>query len=648
MESWRLIASVKELPSSLGLEMNSTRVISREEFVPNVISESRANKIGIRHLVQSSNKYYVLERYGSGFWICYDVIEIDMQEVRDDFTGDEHWINWAALKEWNHMGLKDLLPLWKESATARSSTHQSIGLEMKPPGEDKFHGEVVKLDPATFLEAKYYDSLFNIYLPLVYFVKSTLSRLKNACNMTFGEGNAYLTTILQILMRIDEFDQRHVDGGLVVREMGIIAAEKRRACLNKLGFNMNRNGTNDDNENSGSLRELSGIFKIREIKLQVIILLEAIAYNQLDTNFENFENKYEFKLKKRSLNLTKRRALPMKSKLTRRKQVADMKASTSEQLDFCEQLDLYLDKLCILDILLASEPAVPEDENIDSIKEHKKNLLNKHKESSSVGFVNYVLIPYFAQRTPNAIKFTIQKLKGPSLKSRRPLERNVSEKSSSFIATIQEPGSRRSSTPSSPQSTTPSPWIRQSATNPEVFNTRTSSNLNSLFESGSSLFKKPTFLSRTKSDLTMNLMKKRQLSVTDLNSKDRSLAANDDTNNSERTKLITQNHRSFRRVGKLKNDRAAVDPKMSKRDSEAVQVMSTPLVKVSSGTPNKRAKLQNIVESPIDGGTGAPKQDSKNFQDPPILYGTPQQRNTHSQDSTTKPKKNIKRRLFAP
>ncbi|GAV48321.1 hypothetical protein ZYGR_0I06180 [Zygosaccharomyces rouxii] len=649
MSSWRLVASVRTLPSSLRLELDGAQVNSYEEFVPNIISESRANKIGLRHLIHNPDKYCVLERYGNGFWIRYDVLQMDLQEVEDEFTGNEHLINWAAIKEWNLMGFKDLLPLWKEDVMSRPASQQVVDLEMKPPGEDKSHNEVIKLDPATFLEAKYYDSLFNIHLPLAYFVKSTLSRLKNACNVTFGKENAYLTIILGILKRIDEFDQRHADGGLVIKDVGPIAAEKRQSCLEKFGVRVSGDFNDDNNDQSSSIKELPGILKIREIKLQIIILLETIAHHQLDANFENFESRYKSKLKKRSLNLTKLRALPMKSKLNRRKP-ADNPTKTTEQLDYCEQLDLYLDKICILDILLASEPAGPEDENIDTIQEHKKNLLNKHKESSSAGFINYVLVPYFAKRVPNAVKFTIQKLKGPSLKSRKTSERTVPERGSSSLADARhESVSRLSSTPSSPQLTPAVPWHRHSSANQELLSTKTGSNASALFESGSSLLKKPAFISRTKSDLTMNLMRKRQLSVTDLSSNDRNMTANNEKNNGERVRLLTQSQKSFRRVGIRKGEREVPDPKAGKEETEAVQVMGTPLVKVSGGTPSKRAKLQNIVESPVNAGASAQQSTNiKNLQSSPIVYGTPQQNYEPTQPNGNKSRKNIKRRLFAP
>ncbi|GCE99078.1 hypothetical protein ZYGM_000310 [Zygosaccharomyces mellis] len=653
MSSWRLIASVRNLPLSLRLELDGAQVNAYEEFVPNVISETRANKIGLKHLIYNMDKCYLLERYGNGFWICYEVIQVDLQEVEDGFTGDELLINWAAIKEWNLLGFKDLLPLWREDYTSRQVTQQALDLEMRPPGEDNSHNEVMKLDPATFLETKYYDSLFNIHLPLAYFVKSTLSRLKNACNVTFGKENAYLSIILGSLKRIDEFDQRHADGGLVIKDLGPIAAEQRQSCLEKFGIKMNGDDTDDNNDKSNSIKELPAILKIREIKLQIVILLETIAYHQLDANFENFESRYRSKLKKRSLNLTKQKALPMKSKLNRRK-LPNQTNKTSELLDYCEQLDLYLDKICILDILLASEPAVPEDEDIGTIQEHKKNLLNKHKESSSVGFINYVLVPYFAKRVPNAVKFTIQKLKGPSLRSRRTSERSVPERSSSsFTDFKQESLSRLSSTPSSPQPSAATSWYKNNTANQELLNTKTGSNAGSLFESGSSLLKKPAFISRTKSDLTMNLMRKRQLSVTELSSNDRTTIGNNDKNNGERARLLTQSQKSFRRVGIRKSEKDPPDPKAGKEETKGVQVMSTPLVKASDGTPNKRAKLHNIVESPVDARTAEQRSTTiTNEENSPTVYGTPQQNlqqnNEQTQANMNKSRKNIKRRLFAP
>lgn len=105
------------------------------------------------------------------------------------------------------------------------------------------------------------------------------------------------------------------------------------------------------------------------------MLLEIIGLNDLDWNFRDFEKKYKLKLKKRSLNLTKKGLVRRRSKKkTSEKDKGIERITTS--LDYCEQLDLYLDRACILDILLSSETPNPDaiEASNGTIQEHKKNI----------------------------------------------------------------------------------------------------------------------------------------------------------------------------------------------------------------------------------------------------------------------------------
>ncbi|CDF88537.1 related to SLD3-Interacts with Cdc45 and functions for chromosomal DNA replication [Zygosaccharomyces bailii ISA1307] len=652
MATWRLLASFKLLPKSLSLDHEKVQVLAHDSILRVVLPESRANKTGLKHLLQGAEKYQLLERYGNLFWICWDVIGIDLQDVHDDFVGDEHSVNWMALKEWNQLNLKELLPLWKEDDSSHT-VHETSKLHMKPPGGAASSQDVIRVDPRTYLETKYCDSLFNIRLPLAYFVKSNLSRLKNACNSNFNDGNAYLTIILKKLLSISEFDKRHANEGLLRVDLDGIQAERRKSCLAKCGIRISE-GLQQE---MSSLKELPAILKIREIKLQIIILLETIDHNKLDGNFENFETRYQCKLRRRSLNLTKRRALPMKSSLTKLRSDNNANNKAPIQLDYCEQLDLYLDKLCILDILLASEAISTENDNMDAILEHKKNILNKNKEASSMGFTNYVLIPYFAKKVPNTIRFTIQKLKGPSLRGRKNSERNITPQPPTNISenTKLDPpiDLGMNSSASSPQFTTNSSWCRNNSamTTPKMSNIRTISNANVLLDSNPTLLKKPTFIARTKSDLTMNLMRKRQLSVTEFSSYDQKVPSNDQFEKSDNStcSLRLSQQRSFRRVGKRKSERDITDTNHdlagTSNSSETIQVMGTPLVKISNDTPRNRAKLQNIVESPM-GQLPSMRTPSNNRISE--CTGSASAVRPEEICAANKAKKNIKRRLFAP
>ncbi|AQZ17886.1 SLD3 (YGL113W) [Zygosaccharomyces parabailii] len=652
MATWRLLASFKLLPKSLSLDYEKVQVLEHDSILRVVLPESRASKTGLKHLLQGADKYQILERYGNLFWICWDVIGIDLQDVHDDFVGDEPSVNWMALKEWNQLNLRELLPLWKED-DASHTVHETIKLHMNPPGGAPSSQDVIRVDPRTYLETKYYDSLFNIRLPLAYFVKSNLSRLKNACNSNFNDANAYLTIILKKLLSISEFDKRHANEGLLGIDADGIQAERRQSCLAKYGIRMSE-GLQQE---KSSLRELPAILKIREIKLQIIILLETIDHNKLDGNFENFETRYQCKLRRRSLNLTKRRALPMNFSLTKIGSDNNYNNKASIQLDYCEQLDLYLDKLCILDILLASEAISTESDNMDAILEHKKNILNKNKEASSMGFTNYVLIPYFAKKIPNTVRYTIQKLRGPSLRGRKNYEKNITLQPAANIpenAKIDPPiDSSMNSIASSPQFTANSSWYRNNSamTTPKMSSIRTNLNANVLLESNPALLKKPTFIARTKSDLTMNLMRKRQLSVTEFSSYDQKITSNDQFEKSDKTtgSVRLSQQRSFRRVGKRKSERDVTDTNHDLAEAgnsnETIQVMGTPLIKISKDTPRNSTKLQNIVESPM-GQPPSLRTPSNNRVSE--CTGSASAVTPEENCVATKPKKNIKRRLFAP
>ncbi|CAI4061732.1 hypothetical protein SKDZ_07G1460 [Saccharomyces kudriavzevii ZP591] len=667
METWEVLASVKEATKGLDLSLDSPFIIRSEDLPIHVLRLlQQKNRRQLKHIcVKSEKDYFLLEEYGPGFWVKWPYNyfnEYSLPEKNGEIVAslERDRAKRETSRTWNELKFKELLDFWSEESKVSHELEKdkSPKLDMKPPNmKDESRINEDYSDPKEYIESKYYDALFSIRTPLAYFAKSNLVRLKNTCRTKYGNDSykiAYQAILQKFLLSIVQFNSRHDNRILLEPLSSPIADVKRKGCLTKFIIQIN-------NKNDSTAADLCVILKSREIKLQVILLLEMIGLNNLDWNFKDFEKRYKSKLKKRSLNLTKKgliRRRPKKIINEPDKNIAQ--AATS--LDYCEQLDLYLDRACILDILLSSETPNPDAINATNgtIQEHKKNILNRNKEASLVGFINYILIPYFTKKVPHAVEFIIQKLKGPSMrpkKAPKKISNGTNETSHSTVDVYSKlPINQRTSrsliiksVPSSPalRGTDSHVFNRMSKTSPgpELLNFRTNSNLNEFLESDTRSLKRPFQLGRTKSDLAMNHLQKRQFSVSDLNTTrvPNPSAAPLKTFSRTAVSAHTITNNSFRRVGKRKDINETVHFSESINSEENVQVQATPASKKRTATPNKRAQLQSIVESPLNVKADPPK-DTGNSQKniSPIV---PVSINTSSEKSS---KRRVRRRLFAP
>lgn len=411
MDTWSYLGSLINIPKSIILNYDSVTVI-QAETIPTVLTEHFGNDPTTKHILEDdTHRYHLVERYNSQIYIDWGVKELDLTTIQFD----QKELNVAKISKVpypnpniENFNIKIFFPFWEEDSNPE--VEENIKLSMTPPGDKqspvKIEAEIA--NPRTYLETKYYEALFSIQIPLAYFVKSNLIRFKNMCRTTYNSEfeMAYQATLLDMLLTIPKFDQRHDLNALVSNSIftNPIALDCKDACLNK--YHLSRN----IEQPSTQLSDLSFVLKARELKLQIVILLELIYLNGRDDNFKNFERRYKSKLKKRALNVT--RIATRRNKLNKEhKKDPNTKKDEEVSLDLCEQLDVYLDKLNIVDILLGSEVSNPDLEaDNNPIHEQKQNILNKNKEASSVGFANYVLIPYFVKKLPNAVSFIISKL----------------------------------------------------------------------------------------------------------------------------------------------------------------------------------------------------------------------------------------------
>lgn len=649
MDSWELVASVRQLPETFDVDLSHPKVLPSSQLPLKIQDHIDNSESSVKHVVKDQTEMVLLlERYGKSYCICWPVVgccltDFSLQDVHHQVTGKPAELD----KDWNKLQFKELLNQWRETHADRLSD-APIRLNMRLPESLSSQARNTQIDmtPESYLETKYFESLFFIHLPLAYFVKSNLERFKSMCRGTSAKDpkKAYKKCLFSKLLANKEFDQRHENNKLLKAPIkNDIATERRGIAFSKYLI------ADEDT----LLQDFATILRIREIKLQIILLLENIYIDGLDSNFKDFETKYRSRLKARSLNVT--RLVSRRTKKNRSKRLGD--SDDEPKFDCCEQLDLYLDKLCILDVLLASEP-FKVNNNANVIHEHKQSILNRSKEASSLGFANLVLVPYFTRKAPNAISFIVHKLRGPRLKTKKPSRRKntVSEHIDNFAenyTSVVNLGSRNSSivspTPSSPDgSNTPASLHHMISPTPECINSRTYSNLDSFFEGGPPTKRVPSFISRTSSDLTMNHLEKRQLSVTEFTSQKSVSAGRSHSASAKRaSSSFTSPQQSFCRVGKRK-----IPGKLSRsmsnvvtdQESDSVQVMSTPLKRIEK-VSSTRVTLQNIVESPVN-TLDASNTQAKEVETSP----DPTQNLLREVVAPTKPtsRKIVRRRLFAP
>ncbi|QLL34965.1 hypothetical protein HG536_0H03400 [Torulaspora globosa] len=641
MDGWQLLESIQRIPRTTSIDLTQPKAVQSSELAPDLLRKIGEYGTTFKHFFRDqTGNIYLLERYGTKYCVYWPANGFNFDDIQQESSQLRKTNNNIASKGWNTLQFEDMLELWREDQEKRS-VDVPIKLNMQVTGTSAHHAKSYQnISLKDYLETKYYESLFFVHVPLAYFLKSNLERLKSMCRLASVQDSskAYRECVRDMILENKHFDRRHEEDNIVKNHLSSSIAEtKRNACLEKFEIVV-QGETNRQDKN-----DLCLILRVREIKLQIILLLESIHIENLDMAFKDFDAKYSGRLKARSLNLTK--LIPRRSR--KKRSILSEKQKTEEGPDFCEQLDLYVDKLCILDVLLASEP-VDTNTVANPIHELKRNMLSKNKEASSLGFVNYVLIPHFTSKTPYAIRFIIRKLKGPNLRNRKPSQRKDT--------TLEISGSSAGQTTKAPCTPLLRPQANSNTSSPrssiglrhqrsliaEPTDLRSNSSMEELLEVNAAARRNLASLSRTTSDLTMNHLQKRQLSVTEL-SLQRAVSSSKDSANlmNDPFNPAFPSQQSFRRVGKRKElHQISRSASTAASDGEVnlVQVMGTPLKK--DETPiKKRAKLHNIVESPIN----LQKSDAN-------VETAPEQRHTSDKTSARRGPTNrrVRRKLFAP
>ncbi|SCW00541.1 LAFE_0C06458g1_1 [Lachancea fermentati] len=710
-ECAKYIGAVQHVPVSALAKDRDPQVVQANEIPDQILSKvNKYRDMTVKHIiawkVDDAYSNFILERYLNGFWIRWRLrenAELTAFEFLESIPDRNSNVRESKLRDWVKLDIPDFLNIWRrDKELLPSSATELWALDMTPPGyipvkeERSTTTSKLHYNPKTYFQRKYFEALFSMRIPLAYFVKSNLSRLRNLCKNSPTDGTVtYQMVVSEMLLSFEDFDKRHGTsaGGLVQFEFESRATSELRRHILTQSFHLS------SLENETFKKVLALILKSREIKLQVLILLELISMNKMDGKLRNFEDKYKSKLKKRARNVAKIGVISRRRK-------AKGKNEGSQHLDFCERLDIYVDKLCIIDVILRMETSdmnMGKEEDsltrtaIEKLMEYKKNMLNNGKEPSSFGFVSYVLIPYYTRRVPNAVEFISRKIKGPKLESSLPVFKRAASSASMVIndAVLNQGNiecdisqTRKNSIVStespinSPSPSTSLPKLQRVTSNiiqPPLIKTRTDSHLSEFLELESNSLRKPAVASRANSEIPLTKLQKRQLSVSDLISeeakkydipKDHTFNIAGKSLNVNRS-LVSA---SFQRIGKRKLSHAGASSKLLIERTEAsVQVEATPHGKQGEKTRLQLIREPAIIESPlkITEVAASPCRNPKQLPDAELTYETPikdgvisstikdlqipasDQKNAHTDTGIIyspqhMPPKKVRRRLFGP
>lgn len=605
---WVLICSFLKLPA--GFEIDETSVtlvdLKSSEF-QQVQANIKATDVVLKHLLRNGDQFIILEHYFQDSWLRWGLVKVPNQEsIGHDKPNYKEQVSTRydvkTLDEWCDLSIEDILPYWKEDRQKipDGDMPEQLPLVMKPPGfsygkemviDEHGSGSFIhrqELDPSSYLQQKYYEMIYSLNDPLAHFVKSKLSRLKVLCKR---HGKAYQTVLKSSLVDQSTFEQRHH-----LEHCGLLKYEsipdeckdfRVRSIRDTLGVDIERMQNLND-----VISDISNILKVRDIKLQIMILLELLTEGKLDSTIKQYETNHANKLNEGSFNMmtTMTRFSRRRNKGKSSKSVKQLKV-----IDYCQNLDILLDKLGIAEALISTEISLhSEQPPINKlIHEYKQGIVNKNKEISSKGFLSYVVVPYWYKKLPFVVTFITNKIKGPTMEKKPMTNAQQTNSNRSRAGSISSVSDGKRSSPQMP------PLLR----------TRTNSNLVEFLEEETTK-KKPKMASRSSSDLKLNRLQKRQMSVQDLSLDDivkqrqqileefstvRTVLVNGKAIN------ISQSHNnSFQRVGKRKLASYISETGFDDKQQD-IHVTATPIkpIEEKKDTPVLVASPSVVSETPI-------------------------------------------------
>ncbi|ANB13083.1 hypothetical protein AWJ20_1362 [Sugiyamaella lignohabitans] len=370
--------------------------------------------------------------------------------------------------------ISDLLvnPTWTDYCQNHIDSIMSI--DMSVPTVDtkqQFESLNENIRPESYLTEKYYEILYSTNIPVVYFAKSTLSKIRSICAMRTAEEGAGFTPrsesgaiinngassdIVKILankiVQITELDEKYEQVGSSAELNNFV--EDESIHFNRWMAKVKK----DCSSNASLIQEQISQLKIREIQLQIIILLEILAHNGGQSVILNVPSESANTTAavepspspppsnptiapRKSIVRKKKKPLQNKSNTagivvvaspsvpsavvstTTLNTVPQPSSSTSNSISPDILVDILFDRLCINEAI-SGQLIETQD------KTHRKP--DKVQE-----FCLEIILPFFASRLPDKTKQMLKKARGlsakSSKKSRKEQQREVSPFTSSSV-----------------------------------------------------------------------------------------------------------------------------------------------------------------------------------------------------------------------
>lgn len=361
--------------------------------------------------------------------------------------------------------------------------------------------------PLDFLLSRYYSTLYSLNTPLSYFPKTALTRFKNLCN---GDKKDVYEHLQKVMLTVEDIDRRHSGKfgvlGPAFNQLPLYSLENlnsweityQKRFLQHNGFetdNSNSNTGPTENKDVHKFTSLALRLKVREAQLQILVLLEILATSDLnDSDLMLHKDSIVEKPSKRK----NRKTSLIRTKKTSKKiqptflgmgidVIDNLDGEVKRKFDqysWYEKLDTLIDRMGIWDTLL--------DKTKDDI------------DKNTIGFLIYVIIPYFKAKLPSVVKHVTKRVKELNLKISSAL--NAMKELVSDTATLHEEG--KSTSQSLPPKTSSSKY-RKTLIGNKVSKLRQKGSSLDTLESLTDSFK----LKRSKSSLSSKNLQKRQVEI---------------------------------------------------------------------------------------------------------------------------------------
>ncbi|ABN64613.2 predicted protein, partial [Scheffersomyces stipitis CBS 6054] len=291
-------------------------------------------------------------------------------------------------------------------------------------------------DPVIFLKSRYYNTLYSLTTPLSYIPKTAIARFRNLCS----NDNRKISDLLAgLCLSVHQMDARHhgkhgvlqlissenVDTNLQISKLEIQNQQDFISRHEKIIQDILKTEKPSSNhpivtDAAGKVTQESSEkkfqrivleLKMREAQLQTILLFELL--HSWDIDESNFLESNAKKLEKEEKKRAKESNVPLvrkkKSKSTRKivptflgmgvdvnENSTTFPTALIDQLTVYKNLNAIVDRMGLWDMLLGSS--------------------EKKDNENSIGFIAYVLVPYYNKKLPSIVKYVVDRVKDSNLK----------------------------------------------------------------------------------------------------------------------------------------------------------------------------------------------------------------------------------------